>query len=90
MWLTQRVKKLIDYGRDDHPEDADTDKAQAAWSVAILDDCDGCGDLRIELVLEEVGQAGYGRVAHLAPPTARQLRNALSNALKELGEEDAP
>jgi hypothetical protein len=83
------MKKLIDYGRDDHPEDADTDKAQAAWSVAILDDCDGCGDLRVELVLEEVGEAGYGQVAHLAPATARQLCNALGNALSELGE-DAP
>jgi hypothetical protein len=84
--LTQLVKKLIDYGRDDHPEDADTDKAQAAWSVAILDDCDGCDDLRVELVLEEVGQAGYGQVAHLAPATARRVGNALSKALKELGE----
>jgi hypothetical protein len=87
MCLTQRVKKLIDYGRDDHPEDADTDRAQAAWSVAILDDCDGCADLRVELVLEEVGQAGYGKVAHLAPATARQLCDALRKALKELGED---
>lgn len=85
--MTHRVKKLIDYGRDDHPEDADSDKAQAAWSVAILDDCDGCGELRVELVLEEVGQAGYGQVAHLAPATARRLCIALSKALKELGEE---
>jgi hypothetical protein len=79
------VKKLIDYGRDDHPEDADSDKAQVAWSVAILDDCDGCDGLRVELVLEEVGQAGYGQVAHLAPGTAQQLSSALLKALKELG-----
>jgi hypothetical protein len=85
MWFTQRVKKLIAYGRDDHPEDDATDKAQAAWSVAVLDDCDGCGDIRVELVVEEVGQAGYGQVAHLAPDTARQLQLALGNALKELG-----
>jgi hypothetical protein len=87
MWLTQRVKKLIDYGRDDHPEDAHTDKAQAAWSVAILDDCDGCSDPRVELVLEELGQAGYGQVAHLGPATAGQLCTALRNALQELGED---
>jgi hypothetical protein len=80
------MKKLIDYGRDDHPVGADTDKAQAAWSVAILDDCDGCGGVRVELLLEEVGQAGYGQVAHLAPGTAARLLNALHNALRELGE----
>ena len=81
------MKKLIDYGRDDHPDDADSDKAQAAWSVAILDDCDGCDDLRVELVLEEVGRPGYGQVAHLAPASARLLCTALVKALKELGEE---
>jgi hypothetical protein len=81
------VKKLIDYGRDDHPDDADSDKAQSAWSVAIFDDCDGCEDLRVELVLEEVGRPGYGQVGHLAPATARRLCTALIKALKELGEE---
>jgi hypothetical protein len=86
LWFTQPVKRLIEYGRDDHPEDADTDKAPNAWSVAILDDCDGCEDLRVELVLEELGQAGYGQVAHLAPATARQLAAALGRALKDLGE----
>jgi hypothetical protein len=86
MWWTHAVKKLIEYGRDDHPEDADTDKAQAAWSVAILDDCDECTDPRVELVLEEVGQPGHGQVAHLAPATARHLYNALSKALNELVE----
>jgi hypothetical protein len=82
------MKKLIDYGRDDHPEDdADSDKVQLAWAVAIMDDCDGCQDLRIELTLEEVGRPGYGQVAHLAPETARRLRRALSAALKDLGED---
>ena len=86
MWFTQSVKRLIEYGRDDHPEDADTDKAQIAWAVAILDDCDGCDDLRVELTLEEVGHAGYGQVAHLSPATARALGEALNRALKELGQ----
>ena len=80
------MKKLIDYGRDDHPEE-EGEKAQTAWSVAILDDCDGCDDLRVEIVLEEVGRAGYGQVAHLAPDTTRRLQAALASALKELGED---
>jgi hypothetical protein len=80
------MKKLIDYGRDDHPE-GEAEKAQSAWSVAIFDDCDGCEDLRVEVVIEEVGRAGYGQVAHLAPQTARRMRAALAAALKELGED---
>ena len=80
------MKKLIEYGRDDHPE-GDEEKQQLAWAVAILDDCDGCEDLRIELTLEEVGKAGYGQVAHLSPETARRVRSALTAALKDLGED---
>ena len=80
------MKKLIDYGQDDHTDDEE--RPQTAWSVAILDDCDGCGDLRVELVLEEVGKAGYGQVAHLSPASARRLRSALTGALKELGADD--
>jgi hypothetical protein len=80
------VKKLIEYGRDDHPDD-DPERAQVAWSVAILDDCDECGDLRVELVLEAVGGAGTGTVAHLAPATARRLRKTIATGLRELGED---
>ena len=79
------MKKLADYGTDDHPPD-DPERAQAAWSVVLLDDCDGCDDLRIELTLEESAQAGRGVVAHLAPATARRLRAALATALREMGE----
>jgi hypothetical protein len=79
------VKKLADYGADDHPPD-DPERAQAAWAVALLDDCEECGDLRVELTLEEAGAAGRGVVAHLAPDTARRLRAALATALKEMGE----
>ena len=79
------MKKLADYGADDHPPD-DPERAQAAWAVAILDDCEECADLRVELTLEESGGAGRGVVAHLAPDTARRLRAALATALKELGE----
>ena len=80
------MKKLVGYGLDDHPDD-DPDRLQVAWSVAVLDDCEGCGDLRVELVVEDVGRAGAGIVAHLAPGTARQLRLLIATALREIGED---
>ena len=80
------MKKLADYGRDDHPEH-DADKAPVAWAVAVRDDCDECGGLRIELTLEEVGRPGAGVVAHLAPSTARQVGAALRTALRDVGED---
>ena len=79
------MKKLADYGVDDHPPD-DPERAQASWTVALFDDCEGCDDLRVELTLEEAGHPGRGVVAHLAPATARRLRAALATALRELGE----
>ncbi len=79
------MKKLADYGLDDHPAD-DPDRSQLAWAVAVLDDCDECGDIRVELTLEEAGRPGTGLVAHLAPATARRLRAALALALREVGE----
>ncbi len=83
------MKKLADYGTDDHPAD-DPERAQAAWSVVLMDDCEACDDLRVELTLEEAGQAGRGVVAHLAPATARRLRAALAAALKDMGEAPGP
>lgn len=79
------MKKLADYGLDDHPAN-DPERAQVAWAVAALDDCDECGDLRIELTVEEAGKPGAGLVGHLSPGTARRLRAALATALKEMGE----
>ena len=79
------MKKLADYGLDDHPPD-DPERARLAWAVAALDDCEECDGLRVELTLEEAGQAGAGLVGHLAPATARRLRAALAAALKEMGE----
>ena len=79
------MKKLIEYGRDDHPDD-DDEKAQSAWAVVVMDDCEPCGDLRIELTVEEAGRPGAGLVAHLAPATARQLRSVLAAGLREIGE----
>ena len=48
------MKKSIDFAFDDHP-DGDEDKARVAWAVAVLDDCDGCADIRVELSVEEAG-----------------------------------
>ena len=79
------MKKLADYGVDDHPAD-DAERARLAWTVAVLDDCDECGDLRVELTVEEAGSPGSGLVGHLSPSTARRLRAALSIALRDLGE----
>ena len=73
------MKKLTDYGTDDHPPD-DPERAQAAWAVALLDDCEACGDFRVELTLEEAGRAGRGIVAHLPddhPPAAVRPRYRL-------------
>jgi hypothetical protein len=50
-WLTGDMKKLADHGFDDHPAD-DVDRARLAWAVAALDDCEECGDVRVELTLE--------------------------------------
>lgn len=80
------VKKLIEQGIDDHPKD-DEDKIPTAWTVAVLDDCEGCGDLRVEVTLEAVGRAGYGEIAHLSPDGARRLRDSINRALAELGQE---
>jgi hypothetical protein len=81
------VKKSIDFSFDDHPED-DDERARVAWAVAVVDDCDGCADLRIELMLEDEGASGTGVTAHLAPRTARRLRAALGAGLREIGESE--
>jgi hypothetical protein len=39
------------------------------------------------LTTEEVGRHGAGLVAHLRPASARRLRVALRDALRELGED---
>jgi hypothetical protein len=79
------MKKSIDFGFDDHPDDEE--RPRVAWAVAIVDDCEECDDLRVELTVEEEGRSGAGLVAHLAPSTARRLRTALASALKNVGEE---
>jgi hypothetical protein len=80
------MKKLIDYGIDDHPAD-DPERVQVTWIVAVLDDCEECEDPRIEFTVEEVDKKGTGLVAHLSPTTARRLRTTLATALREIGED---
>ncbi len=80
------MKKLADYGIDDHPAD-DPERAQMTWIVAVLDDCEECEDPRVELTVEEVDNKGTGLVGHLSPATARRLRAALATALREIGED---
>ena len=81
------MRRSIDDARDDHPE-GDDERPPVSWAVALSDDCDGCGEgePRVVLTLEEMGRAGTGVIAHLAPDTARRLRAAITDALKEIGE----
>ena len=67
-------------------EDMADDLVPVNWAVNISDDYEDAG-LRIQLVVEEVGAAGTGLVAHLDPAQARRLRLALRSALKELGQD---
>lgn len=80
------MKKLADYGLDDHPGD-DPERARLAWAVAVLDDCEECDEVRVELTLEEEGRPGAGHVGHFAAESARRLRAALATALREIGED---
>jgi hypothetical protein len=79
------VKKLADYGVDDHPAD-DPERVPITWIVVAMDDCDECVDPRVELTVEETGKHGAGIVGHLSPDSARRLRAALALALREMGE----
>ena len=83
------MKKLADYGTDDHPAD-DPERVPISWIVVAMDDCTECEDVRVELTVEEVGKQGAGLVGHLAPDSARKLRAALATALKEMGEDPGP
>jgi hypothetical protein len=83
------MKMLAGQGRDDHVDD-DSDRSQVAWSVAVLDDCEVCGDLRVEIVFEDIGRPGAGTIAHLTPDHARDLRRAIAVGLREIGQDAGP
>jgi len=78
------MKKSIDYAMDDHPPGGE--RPPASWSVAIADDCDECGDIRVEITVEEENRRGTGIISHLTPQSARRLRAALAEGLRQLGE----
>ncbi|MFZ4519142.1 MAG: hypothetical protein ACOYOP_12185, partial [Microthrixaceae bacterium] len=67
-------------------EDEAADLTPVNWAVSICDDYDDAAP-RLQLLVEEVGAAGTGLVAHLDPERARRLRLALASALAELGED---
>ena len=68
----------------DMPEGMD-DVTPLSWTVAVSDDYDDA-DPRVQLTVERIGEAGEGLVAHLSPTNARRLRQALADALREVGE----
>lgn len=80
------MRRSIGFAFDDHPDD-DEERPRSYWAVAIVDDCEGCEDLRVEVTMEEEGASGTGVSSHLSPDSARRLRGALATALRELGEE---
>jgi hypothetical protein len=89
----RHVRRAIDYHALDPDElpllddGEDEERAAAiAWNVAVSDDYVDTAP-RVVLTVEEIGQAGYGLVAHLTPAMARRLRDALRRALREIGED---
>jgi len=68
----------------DMPEGMD-DVTPLSWTVAVSDDYDD-SEPRVQLTVERIGEAGDGLVAHLSPTNARRLRQALADALREVGE----
>lgn len=68
----------------DMPEGLD-DVMPLSWTVAVSDDYDDA-EPRVQLTVERLGEAGEGLVAHLSPTNARRLRQALADALREVGE----
>jgi len=85
------VRRSIDdypYDPADLPPGDDDEYTSVSWAVAIADDYEDAIP-RVVLTVEEVGQAGYGLVAHLTPHLARRLRAAIGDALKEIGEAEA-
>ena len=65
------MKKSVDFDFDDHPS-GDSERPVPRRVISVVDDCDGCNDLRVEVTLEEEGRQGTGVTAHLAPATARR------------------
>ena len=80
----RRSVDVVQLDLNDLPPGLD-DAAPVAWTVAVSDDYDDA-EPRVQLTLEPLGAAGEGLIAHLSPNSARRLRTALEDALKEIGE----
>lgn len=79
-------RSIDDAPVDSPPSDDAGDLVGVNWAVSICDDYDDA-EVRVQLLVEELGSAGEGLVAHLSPDQTRRLRLALRSALRELGEE---
>jgi hypothetical protein len=77
---------MIDDDQVPVPPGLEHDDAPVSWAVTIVDDYDDA-EPRVALLVEPVGGAGTGMVAHLDADRVRRLRVALANALGELGED---
>lgn len=67
----------------DLPPGAD-DASPVSWAVAICDDYDDA-EPRVVLTVEDLGRPGTGLVLHLSEESARRLRLAVRDALREIG-----
>lgn len=76
------MRRSID---DEQVDGVDEDWPAVSWAVAVSDDNEA-GEPRVVLTVEEVGRPGTGLVAHLPPASARRLRTAVRDALREIGE----
>ncbi len=82
------MRRSIDdypFSEGDLPDGAD-DAMRLSWAVAICDDYDDA-EPRVVLTVEEVGSPGEGLAGHFTPDMARRLRQALRDALREVGED---
>ena len=62
------------------------DATPVSWAVSLCDDYDDAMP-RVVLTVEDLGRPGTGLVAHLSADSARRLRGAIHDALREAGEE---
>ena len=83
------MRRSIDVVQLDAAElpDGLDDVTPLSWTIAVSDDYDDA-EPRVVLTVEPLGKPGEGLVAHLAPNNARRLRQALADALREVGEKE--
>ena len=82
----RRSIDVVQIDATDLPDGLD-DVTPLSWTIAVSDDYDDATP-RVVLTVEPLGKPGEGLVAHLAPHNARRLRQALADALREVGEKE--